>query len=78
MFECNYLWITVPSIETLRQRLLERGTETPESLQKRVSKAETEMKMAEESGIFSKTLVNAEKEIFLEESLKYVKELYSL
>lgn len=78
MFECNYLWITVPSIEILRQRLLERGTETPESLQKRVSKAETEMKMAEESGIFSKTLVNAEKEIFLEESLKYVKELYSL
>jgi len=37
------LFIEPPSVEVLRQRLLSRGTETPESLETRVSKASYEL-----------------------------------
>lgn len=37
------VFVSVPSIDVLRQRLLSRGTETEESLAKRLSKATTEM-----------------------------------
>jgi len=56
--ECNYVLVTTPSIDELKRRLEARGTETEISLNKRVGNAETELKMAEELGIFQKTLIN--------------------
>jgi guanylate kinase len=41
------LFIEPPSLEELEQRLMKRGTETPESLKKRISKASMEMKEKE-------------------------------
>lgn len=41
------LFIMPPSVETLRQRLENRGTETPESLAQRLQKAEFEIGFAE-------------------------------
>jgi len=40
------LFIQAPSIEELRRRLEKRGTETPESLEERIKKAETELTFA--------------------------------
>jgi len=50
--DCNYVLVTTPSIDELRKRLEARGTETEETLNKRVGNAETELKTAEELGIF--------------------------
>jgi len=32
LIECSYLFLTVPSLEELKRRLIKRGTETPETL----------------------------------------------
>ena len=49
------IFINPPSIESLRERLTKRGTETPESIERRVAKAITEI---EYSGRFDKIIVN--------------------
>ncbi len=49
---CNYLFITIPSLDILKSRLEARGTETEESLAKRIGNADSEIKQAQESGIF--------------------------
>ena len=41
--QCFSMFIQAPSVDALRQRLESRGTETPESLHTRISKAEYEM-----------------------------------
>lgn len=46
------MFVTLPSIEELKRRLVARGTETEESLKKRLANAEMEIKMANDSGIF--------------------------
>ena len=40
------VFIRPPSVEVLRQRLLSRGTDSPESIQKRIEKAQEEMECA--------------------------------
>lgn len=76
-FACNFVFVQTPTVEDLRQRLVARGTETEETLAKRVSAAEKEMTMARECGLFQKFLINDEKKRFLEEATNYVtKELY--
>ena len=52
LIECNYVFVKTPTLEDLRIRLLARGTETEESLAKRLRNAQTELDMAEESGLF--------------------------
>ncbi len=49
------LFVKPPSLETLRERLKKRSTETPESLKKRLEKAEYEMSFA---GEFDTQIVN--------------------
>lgn len=46
--ECKTLFIAPPSIDTLRSRLLGRGTETADVIEKRVAVAVEEMKFADE------------------------------
>jgi guanylate kinase len=48
--------IQAPSVEILRKRLVGRGTDTAEAIEKRVAKAESEMEFA--SGKFDYTLIN--------------------
>ena len=67
-FTCNYVFIQTKNVEELRARLTARGTETEETLNKRVSAAEKEMKMAKECGLFQKTLINDEKEAFIKQT----------
>lgn len=76
-FKCNFVFVQTPTVEDLRQRLIARGTETEETLAKRVSAAEKEMKMAHECGLFQKFLINDDKKRFLDDATNYVtKELY--
>ena len=53
----RFLFISPPSVESLRKRLTGRGTETEESLNKRLAAATAEMEYAE-SGAHDKIIVN--------------------
>jgi guanylate kinase len=62
-------------VEVLRERLVGRGTDTPEAIEKRVAKAASEMEFA--AGKFDHVLVNddlaaafAESERIIDEFLK--------
>ncbi len=50
------VFIQAPSVEVLRERLIGRGTDTPEAIEKRVAKAASEMEFA--AGKFDYVLVN--------------------
>ena len=63
------IFVKVPDMSTLSSRLKDRGTETPESLQKRIDKAAYEMSFEDQ---FDVTIVNDD----LEESLPESENLY--
>ena len=74
---CNYIFIKTKTIDVLRQRLIRRGTETEESLARRLKNAQQEIETAEKSKIFSKFFINEEKEALIRETEAYImKELY--
>ena len=50
------VFIQAPSVEVLRQRLVGRGTDTQEAIERRVAKAQSEMEFA--AGKFDHVLVN--------------------
>ena len=69
------VFIQAPSVEVLRERLIGRGTDTPEAIERRVAKAASEMEFAE--GRFDHVLVNddlqkafKEAEMIIDEFLK--------
>lgn len=65
------VFIQPPSVEELKNRLLKRGTETEESLKKRVGKAEEEMGYAPQ---FDKIIVNDNLEKAVEETRRTIRE----
>lgn len=50
------IFIQAPSVEVLRERLVGRGTDTPEAIERRVAKAASEMEFA--AGKFDYVLIN--------------------
>ena len=54
----NFIFIAPPSIETLRDRLLNRGTETPETLERRFANAKAELDYGMVPGNFDAIVVN--------------------
>ena len=64
------IFIQAPSVECLRDRLLSRGTDTMEAIEKRVSKAAAETEFAR--GKFDYTLVNDDLETALAEADKVI------
>ena len=71
--------MTIPSLDELRRRLIGRKTETEESLSRRLGNAEKEIRMAKESALFDKLLVNERSEVFLKEADDYImNELYKI
>ena len=64
------LFIMPPDIDTLRKRLMKRGTENEESLQKRIGKAEEELAFADR---FDRIIVNDELDRACRETLEAVK-----
>jgi len=65
------IFIMPPSIEILRQRLIARGTDSPEKIDERVKKAGTEI---ESAGLFDLVIINDNLEIAKNEIHKAVKE----
>ena len=63
------VFVKVPSLEALKARLSDRGTESPESLSRRIFKAEFEMSFQNE---FDVVLVNEA----LQQSLNEAQQLY--
>ena len=64
--------IKAPSMEVLRERLVARNTDTPEAIEERLSKAQSELDFAE--GKFDCTVVNDVLEVTFAESEKIVDE----
>lgn len=68
-----FINIVPPSLEELEKRLRGRGTETEESLQKRLAKARQELEMVKEEKIHDWTVVNgADREKAFQELEKIV------
>ena len=66
------IFIQAPSVEVLRERLVGRGTDTPEAIEKRVAKAASEMEFA--AGKFDYTLINDDLQTALAEAEHIVDE----
>ena len=69
------IFIQAPSVEVLRERLVGRGTDTAEAIEKRVAKAASEMEFA--AGKFDYTLINDDLSTALSEAEKVVSEFLS-
>ena len=64
------IFIQAPSVEILRERLVGRGTDTDEAIERRVAKAASEMEFA--IGKFDYTLINDDLQAALAEAEKVV------
>lgn len=60
--DARYLFLAPPSLAVLEQRLRGRGTETEESLQKRLKQAERELEFSRGDGVHDKVVVNEDLE----------------
>lgn len=69
------MFIVPPSIDILRQRLTERGTETPEKIEMRVARAEMEMKYASR---FDRTVMNDDLNEAERQAMSTIKEFLKL
>ena len=66
------IFIQAPSVEVLRERLVGRGTDSAEAIEKRVAKAASEMEFA--AGKFDHVLVNDDLQAAFAESEKIIDE----
>jgi guanylate kinase len=64
------VFIQAPSVEILRERLVGRGTDTEEAIERRVAKAASEMEFA--AGKFDYTLINDDLQTALAEAERVV------
>jgi len=64
------IFIQAPSIEVLKQRLEQRGTETPESIARRLAKAGFELGYAK---LFDRIIINDQLEAAIEQTVEAVK-----
>lgn len=64
------VFIQAPSVDILRERLVGRGTDTAEAIEKRVAKAASEMEFA--AGKFDYTLINDDLQTALAEAERVV------
>ncbi len=65
------IFIMPPSIEELERRLLKRDTESPETIRKRIGRAELELSFADK---FDKVIVNDDLQRAIDETEKAIKE----
>ena len=79
---CHYLFLKPPSLQVLEERLRARGTESEDSLQKRMQEARKEMAWFEdEKGgkpIFEKCIVNDDLDRADAEFRAYIQSIYKL
>lgn len=56
--DCYYIFVKTPSLEELERRLRARGTETEESISRRLNTAKEELAYAEVPGNFHSVIIN--------------------
>ncbi|KAI0201265.1 guanylate kinase [Astrocystis sublimbata] len=71
-FEARYVFVKPPSIEVLEARLRGRGTESEESVQTRLSRAQAELEFAETPGVHDVIITNDEIEGAFERLGQYI------
>ncbi|KZZ98497.1 guanylate kinase [Moelleriella libera RCEF 2490] len=57
-FDARYIFIAPPSLDALESRLRGRGTETEDSVRKRLEQAHNELKFSQTPGVHDKIIVN--------------------
>lgn len=75
--QAKFIFIAPPSVDTLRERLMGRGSETPESLQRRFQNAKAEIDYGTTPGNFDAIIVNDNLERACQEFDEIVRKLYS-
>lgn len=69
------IFIQPPSLEELRRRLESRGTDAPDVIEERISRAEFELSFAK---VFDKVIVNDDINIAVDEALKAIKQFIAI
>lgn len=69
------IFIQPPSLEELRRRLERRGTDAPDVIEERISRAEFELSFAKD---FDKVIVNDDINIAVDEALKAIKQFIAI
>ena len=72
----KFIFIAPPSIDTLRDRLINRGTETPETLERRFLNARMELEYGLQPGNFDAVVVNDDLEKAVSDFTAAVKDIY--
>ncbi|KAI0835825.1 guanylate kinase [Hypoxylon sp. FL0890] len=71
-FDARYVFIQPPSIEELEARLRGRGTESEESLQKRLTRAQAELEYSKTPGVYDIIITNDNIEEAFQRLHKYI------
>ncbi|GMH86591.1 hypothetical protein TrVE_jg10680 [Triparma verrucosa] len=72
----KFIFITPPSFSTLEKRLLNRNTETSETLKLRLENAKSEIEYGTEEGVFDEIIVNDDVEKATEKLADVIEKLY--
>lgn len=75
-FKSIYIFISPPSLEELENRLRGRGTETDESLKKRMDTAQSALAFSKQTGVYDLVLVNDDLERAYQELKNYLQSNY--
>ena len=78
LLSAKFVFIAPPSIDTLRDRLLNRGTETPETLERRFQNARAELEYGMQPGNFDVVVVNDNLEKAVSDFTTAVMDMYVL
>ena len=73
----RYLFIAPPSLEVLEQRLIGRGTETPEALARRTANARAEVEYGQKKGEFDAIVINEDLDQAVTDFADVVQKLYN-
>jgi guanylate kinase len=76
-FRPKYLFIAPPSLQALQERLILRGTESPESIERRTRNAAQEVEYGLTAGNFDKVIINDDLEQACHDFSLAIQELYN-
>ncbi|KAI3629511.1 hypothetical protein MIR68_012526 [Amoeboaphelidium protococcarum] len=74
----NFLFIAPPSVDELETRLRSRGTESEESVQKRMQSVKDDLAYSKQKNIYDKIIVNDNLERAYNEFKTYLEQIYGL
>jgi len=76
LLSANFIFIAPPSIDTLKERLLNRGTETAETLERRYKNAKDELEYGMKPGNFDAIIINDNLDIACSDFSTTVMDMY--